>query len=247
MKRFNLNEFIWFLILIGLDTMLLYLIKTGRLSNFIHPKMHKYIYFAIALLLLMIFVQAFKIFTIPDRGGVKKDYAVFMFAILALTLSATWKFAISEVSLRDVRLTTRSYWEETGDQHTHENFIPNGEIDMSGENFYCYLEDIEKNLKFYKGRNIKVKGILLNNNAMNEREYVIARMVMSCCAADSQAFGIKCIIDKQIDLEDRWVEVKGVIDIGQIVENKKIKLIPVIRVNSIYTIERPKENFIYQK
>lgn len=43
MRKFNIEEFVKFIIFIAFNALLCYLMKTGKINNFINPKMFIYI------------------------------------------------------------------------------------------------------------------------------------------------------------------------------------------------------------
>jgi putative membrane protein len=208
--------------------------------------MNKYLIFAIVVLLVIAFIQFFKIFTVPDRGGLRKDYLIFIVAILAIGLATNKDMGTEGINLKGIKLSTRSYWDVTGDNHHHFDKIPNGVIELIGENYYCYLEDIEKNMDKFKGRKVITEGLVYKNNNMNKNEFIIARSVMSCCAADSQIIGIKivCELDKAYD--GQWVQIKGTLNSTTVYEGNKLIEVPVIKADSIEVTKKPANQYIYQ-
>ncbi|WP_160676929.1 TIGR03943 family protein [Clostridium sp. C8-1-8] len=246
MKKFNFNELLWFLTLVLSSILLMYLLKTSSISNFVHPKMDKYLIFAIAALLVIAVIQFFKIFTVPDRGGVKKDYLIFLVAIFIIVLATNKDIGTEGISLKGIKLSTRSYWDATGDHHHHYDSIPGGTIELLGENYYCYLEDIEKNIDRYKGRQVITEGMVYKNSDMDKSDFIIARTVMSCCAADSQIIGIKVIDKKAYPKSGQWVELRGTLGSAKVYEGNKLVEVPTIISDNLTVKPKPFNQYIYQ-
>ena len=57
MKRFNVDELIWFIILILLDLSIFLLIKNGIITNFVSSNMIIYFYFSIVILSIFNLVE----------------------------------------------------------------------------------------------------------------------------------------------------------------------------------------------
>lgn len=87
MKRFNINEFLWFLILLGISGYIFFLIKTGGVNKFVHGHMTRYLALALVPLLLITVFQFYKSFTIISSRKIKKGYFIF-FIMLIIMLSA---------------------------------------------------------------------------------------------------------------------------------------------------------------
>ncbi len=74
--------------------------------------------------------------------------------------------------------------------------------------------------------------------------FMVARFVMSCCAADAQAIGLVVYSDDAAALrEDSWVRVRGTIEIGEF----DGVLVPSIVVDDqgIETIDQPQNPYLY--
>ena len=67
MKKFNIDELIWFIILILLDLSIVFLIRSGNISNFVSSDMIIYFYVSIIILTIVALFQFSRIFTIKIR------------------------------------------------------------------------------------------------------------------------------------------------------------------------------------
>ena len=67
MKKFNIDELIWFIILILLDLSILFLIRSGNITNFVSSDMIIYFYLSIIILSIFALFQFGRIFTIKRR------------------------------------------------------------------------------------------------------------------------------------------------------------------------------------
>lgn len=85
MKRINYDELIWFILLVILDFLMIFLIKSDEIQNFINGRM--LIFFKISVIILVLFsiCQFPKIFTIPSRIYItNKFFPLILFIIILL-------------------------------------------------------------------------------------------------------------------------------------------------------------------
>lgn len=241
MRRFNINEFLASLILITLSIFIMVSIKTSHINNLVHPRMNKYLIVAGVIFLVLGVLNMKKAFTINYRGGIKFEYIIFVLAITIIVVTTNSQNIFSVSNLKDIKFSTKEIAINEGN-HLHE--IPEGEITLKKENFYCYLSEIEKNLDKYIGREIFIEGsaFFSNNN-----EVILAKTIMSCCLADSQMLGIKCYYEGNKFKQGQLVKAKGIID-KKVIESKEKKLIiPYIILNDMTIKHKETEEKNYNK
>lgn len=74
MKRFNKEEWVWFLLLAGWSLYLLYLLTKGEIVSFINPKRIPLMWGTLLGMMLLTFYQSTKLFTIPSRNTQLHSY-----------------------------------------------------------------------------------------------------------------------------------------------------------------------------
>lgn len=118
-----------------------------------------------------------------------------------------------------------------------------GSIEVTDDLFYPWLSEIFTNMHRYEGAAIQIKGFVFKDpQTMTSSEFVPARLLMYCCAADLSPCGILCEYDKASELkEDTWVTVTGVIHIGKYQGQDD----PQITVTGISPAEKPQEEYVY--
>ena len=248
MKRFNINELLWFLILFSLSLVLGSMLYTEKVYILIHPKMKIYLMIAEFILCMFTLIQFPKIFTIPDRGGVRKNYIIFVFAIFMVVLASKVNISTTYLEFKGVNLLPYSDNQGLKDKHNHENEIPPGVIELKGENFYCYLEDLQKNINNYTGRSVEVEGMIYRKKDLGKNQFVVTRLVMNCCAADSQYVGVICQYGGINIGEAQWVKIYGEIDKIKVKDmNGKERELPLVKIRKLESIREPQGVFIYQK
>ncbi|HHV08751.1 MAG TPA: TIGR03943 family protein [Clostridiales bacterium] len=93
----------------------------------------------------------------------------------------------------------------------------NKKITVSNDNFSMWLTVLYDNIEEYNGYTIIMTGYIFNDSeSLQKDEFVLARLMMSCCAADLSPAGLICKYDKASALEaGSWVTIEGTIFIGQ--------------------------------
>ena len=81
MKKFNIDELIWFIILILLDLSILFLIRSGNITNFVSSDMIIYFYLSIIILSIFALFQFGRIFTIKRRVEVTNKFIPLTFTL----------------------------------------------------------------------------------------------------------------------------------------------------------------------
>ncbi|GMQ63464.1 TIGR03943 family putative permease subunit [Vallitalea maricola] len=116
-------------------------------------------------------------------------------------------------------------------------------IVMDDTNYYKYLNEIYKNLDKYKETKIEVIGFVFKDNKeFKKNEFVPARLLMVCCAADMVPIGFLCHYDDTVLLEkDSWVKVSGTLDATEFEGNK----IPIINATTVQQVDEPEDAYIY--
>lgn len=121
--------------------------------------------------------------------------------------------------------------------------LQDGVLVLNSDNFYAGLCDVYDHLQDYKGVPISLVGsVFKDNESFSENQFVPARLMMVCCAADMQPAGLMCQYDGASQLTvDSWVKVEGVI--GE--TTFESETIPCILAESVTLTEAPPEPYIY--
>lgn len=120
--------------------------------------------------------------------------------------------------------------------------INNGTVIVDSENYVRWMEELFNNLDQYKGKKIEVTGFVYKDDQFGENEFVSARMMMVCCAADMQTVGFLCKYNGSPELTaDSWIKVTGTIEEGEFEGSK----MTVIEVDQIENTEKPENEYVY--
>ena len=84
-------------------------------------------------------------------------------------------------------------------------------IRISDEDFLQWVDALYKHPHQFEGYRISVKGMTFHDSRfMSETEFIPARLLMVCCAADLVPYGLVCRYDKISELENgAWLTVTG--------------------------------------
>lgn len=95
--------------------------------------------------------------------------------------------------------------------------VENKKITVANEDFGYWLSELYVNMEKYTGYAITMTGFVYKDPAlMAKDEFVPARLMMWCCAADLAPTGLLCKYGKASELkEDAWVTVEGTLFIGK--------------------------------
>ena len=98
----------------------------------------------------------------------------------------------------------------------HQIKVPDGldtenkTITISDTDFYAWIVQLNLYPDKYEGYTLHVHGTVYRNDYMEENEFAVTRLLMSCCVADLANCGPLCIYDSAAELtEDAWVNVTG--------------------------------------
>ena len=84
-------------------------------------------------------------------------------------------------------------------------------IRISDEDFLQWVDALYKHPHQFEGYRISVKGMTFHDSRfMSKTEFIPARLLMVCCAADLVPYGLVCRYDKISELENgAWLTVTG--------------------------------------
>lgn len=117
-------------------------------------------------------------------------------------------------------------------------------IVFTKDNFYSLITDVYDNPDKYAGRSVEINGFVNKSRKLKNREFIIARLIIFCCAADAGLGGFICDasgIDENFS-ENEWLRIKGTL-----VKDFRSgdEIIPVIKIDSFNRIKPEEDPYIY--
>lgn len=239
MKRFNFDEFLWFIVLILLDLSIIYLMYTGKIDFYIGKSMIKYCYITILMISIIALFQFQNIFTWVGSSKLKIKLVPIILTLVLGGISIykqdTFKHTELNKELKASNIDIKYLYEHELDYGSIESGNNKKEILIINEANPMVLEDIRVSPEKYIGRNLEIDGFVCKESYLNENQFIIGRIVMTCCAADSKVVGIIGEYDKAYDLhENEKIIVRGTIGSSIIKDDNKIShSIPVIIIENL--------------
>lgn len=115
-------------------------------------------------------------------------------------------------------------------------------IVMSDRVYAAYYDEINMDIKKYKGRQIQLKGFVYKDNDLEQDQFFISRFLITHCVADASILGFLSELPEASTLhEDSWIEVNGTLDIATY---NGVEL-PVVKISNWKIIGEPKEPYLY--
>ena len=250
MVKFNKSELKWLVILIGLTYYIYILLYTGRIYYFIHPRMVKYVFISFVFLIILTLIQFRRLFTISDKR--KISFAIFMLPIVlglfvnpqGLSGEVAGKKKLSLVETTTVKSNLPSAKENIPTLNAN-----NPLLEVTSSNFTHITDDIMYiNTNKYMGQKIKITGFVYKDETTSKNEFVVGRLLINCCAADSEVTGLLCDFDNASSFNtDQWVTVTGTIGKVSHMYSGETEEIPFIKVDKVELAEKPTMPYIYNE
>ena len=239
MRRFNFDEFIWFILLSFLTTLWAYLILTGTLYNLVNKSMVKYSYFAFFAFLILTIFQISKIFTFPSRTDMSNKFIPLIFTLFM----AVGYMALNSISVNSSTLLLREdevLFNYTGNYISIDsNHNRNTLNDINTDSFpssYTLIEELGPNSE-YIGKTISIVGYIDKNDTLPKNTFLISRDEISCCLQDLRTISILSKDNKSLNIQNNsWVKALGKIryDNGNV----------FLEIIEIFSIKEPEKIYI---
>lgn len=244
-KSLNINEIIWFIILACFSYYFGSLIFTGRIRLFIHPKMDSYVKFAFVFFIILSVYQLGRIFTSRKENKIKYGYVIFMVPLILGLYVNPQGLNADAAENKGIYVNGQNHFDH---EHIHDyvkvNYLDKDEIILNDINFTDVINELNTHTDEYKGKKVELEGFILKEKDLDKNQFLIGRMLLSCCAADAQSIAILCQYENiQSVKQDQWVKVKGIVDSST---DKKGGRLLVIKIESLEIIDEPVNKYIYE-
>lgn len=246
--KLNKSEFKWFIILIGFTYYVYTLLSSGKIYLFLNPKMIKYVRFSLIVFLILTIFQLRRLF-ISTEGNKRKVYFCVFLVPLFLGIYINPQGLNDEITSKkgtvviQNNISKNSLTFKTQSKSIQKDNV----IVIDGKNFTYITDDIcYNNSNKYKGRNVIITGFVFRDTANSKDKFLIARLMMVCCAADTEVTGLLCDWNKASTLKNnKWVKITGKIDAETENINGEKSSTPVIRVENVEPAQKPQNQYIY--
>lgn len=246
MKRFNINEFLRLIILSGFAFYFFYILKTGKIYMFISPRMIIYTKCTLIFLSILSIYQLTKVFTVKLNQKINKVYIILILTLIICFLGLGNKVNSNLAEKKGINITSTQ--QSKNDKDDDESKDDEGNMVIADYNFVSKTDDIGANLEKYRGKKVVISGFVYKDNTLKLDEFVIARQLMTCCAADTSIVGLLCGYDNTSSLQkDQWVRIVGTIDSTQYKDSGSSKetTLALIKIETIENIKIPGNVYVY--
>lgn len=250
-RRLNLEAFMWSSVLFLLLYIFLRMIYSGDIRNFIHPKMVKYTIFAAIAIAVMLVYNLMLLFTFENKEKIKYGYILFLIPVVIYMFLKPSGLSESTALSRGVNLMFYKALNINEDHHHHNHnhahnhgdgtmLVENNSIILNNENFFTSLKEIYAHIEHYKEKTVIIKGFAVKEKNIKD-SFILSRMIVSCCAADTEVIGIKCEYNYSKAIKGgQWLEVRGKF------KQDNASVPPILVVEKVKVIDRPEESYIYR-
>ncbi|MBC8061607.1 MAG: TIGR03943 family protein [Clostridiaceae bacterium] len=250
MVKFNKSELKWQLILIGLTYYLYMLLSTRRIYYFIHPRMIKYTYLSFIFLIILTLLQLKRLFTISENR--KISFSIFFIPII-LGLLVDPQGLSGEIAGKKKLSLSQNNIAKSNSPSNKENVTilkidnENSLLEVNNNNFIDITDGVmNTNTDKYIGQKINITGFVYRDETTSKNEFIVGRIMIICCAADSEIIGLLCEWDGASSFNaDQWVNVTGTIGKLPHLNSGKIQEIPYIKVEKVDPVEKPAIPYLY--
>ncbi|GGG68037.1 TIGR03943 family putative permease subunit [Paenibacillus radicis (ex Gao et al. 2016)] len=92
------------------------------------------------------------------------------------------------------------------------------------------------------GKTVEISGFVYREDTMKDGQFVISRLAMLCCSADTEPYGILAAVPDGNKLaDDTWVQATGTIGLTHYLGNEVMEL----KIDELKTIKQPKSPYVY--
>lgn len=246
MKRFNTNEFLNFITFLLLSIFLYNLNATDKIKLFIAPRIIIYLNIFRVMLVILTVYKLKKSFTTISNRPCSKIIILFIFTILVGLGAAHAGIDTTLVDNKGVKAVNKLA--NSAGLMTQEERQRKLPLNVTEDNFVNTLSDVFQHVNDYSGRSITISGFVHKQEGLNDNEFIISRLYMSCCAADAQIIGpIGRLRDSAEIKEGQWIKVQGKISSKSQATDGQLTTTPVVVIDSIENIPKPSSPYVYNK
>lgn len=261
-RRWNPELLLETAICFSLSVLLLYALISGRVSDYVHPRMNGFLWFS-ACALFVISIALFSTSCTPKHNAKPSRFFLFLIPVFAAIVIPAGTVQSNAVSFGNTGspgavpnaggtvsqtggASAASSQSETGVDAPVKPSLPqedaNGLITISDEQYSVWYQDINRDMKSYAGKTLKFKGQVFRMKGFATNEIVPVRYAMVCCTADLQPCGILCRGNGVSAYKnDDWVMITGKIKI----ETYMNQTMPICYISKIERAEKPETAYIY--
>lgn len=240
--RLSLRTLLESLLLLGFAAGFLSVYLTGSVRNYLNPRLDPFVLFAGIAFLLMAVLLSLHLFT--RQHGKLRLWTLSLFLIpvpllLLRTGSAAAPGASSLSGTQIVGLPTPNRIKNDWGSFT----LAEGPIAITDKNYMAAYDELGSHPEKYAGRTLMCTGYVVRSGVgLPKDEFVAARDLMWCCAADLMTVGFQCRYTDAAKLPEKsWVRVTGTLAVTEYGG----KSAPILINVTVTPIAKPDPVYIY--
>lgn len=246
MKRWFHFDIVWTALLLGIFTMISVMVLSGGINRYLHPKMIYYVYFSLVVLLGLIIVQMMKLVREspikPFRPGLLVFAIPLIFYVSVLSDTDETVFVDNRtvsLAMDDPNDPSRLY------SQAYEQSLQEPESDMFREIAYLPPDEFEARLD----EPVSLVGFIYRDKNFTGDEFLISRLLMVFCIADTQVVGVPANYPGISEYEQgTWVKVSGRLTKKILPETNAYGLdwTPAIVIDQLEPTSEPANSYLYE-
>ncbi|MBN2617885.1 MAG: TIGR03943 family protein [Spirochaetales bacterium] len=215
-----------------------YLGYSNKLKLLINPSYFIFIYITLVVLFL-IFTA---IILIPGSRSKNNYFSYLLFLIMIIILFST-SYKDYQESISELKGVTNNIFE----YKTKVDIFDGDRVVITEFNYLDAVDEIYRNIDKYIGKKILFKGYVYYANGIKPNEFVLSRLIMVCCAADTSVYGLLCSYENiNHDFKsDEWYEINGEISKKTLDIDGELNVHPIINIIEYREIPIPEDPYIY--
>lgn len=268
MHKINVEIIIKILILSSFSLFFYYLIQSGKIFLYVHPRIISFIILGIIVMVLIVFFMVNDAIVREKIIKKKKKIRFNNYITFIMPLTLIFFMEISNTKINDMKLSNRTskFEQQEANVKEYENKknnkdeeitiienklidiktnkleISENTINITASNFVFSLCEILDDPDKYIGYDVNITGFVYKDDGFKENEFVIGRYIMVCCAADMQVTGIICTSNEAKNYDnDTWIKIKGKLTKEKYKDIEQV----VIAVYNIEEDKNPDTSYVY--
>ncbi len=239
-KKINKEVLIQQIILVGLAFFFYMTLKSNIIAIYLHPRLIPLIGISIGIFLMMIFCLMTQLYRNQPQ---KKSHVKYFIFVLPLVFGFVLPNTVTPPQY--VTPPKNNAQEERSKKSKIINFqkeMVGDTIVINDQNYLSWVNEIYQNTSQYLGKKIIVTGFVYRQPELKEGEFILARLLMTCCAADVQTVGFRCSYSNEKNLQARqWLKIEGELGITKSAPTE----LPLIRIERMQLMTKPKNEYLY--
>jgi putative membrane protein len=252
-KKRSIQDFIWFIILLVYAVAFLFLIISGKILDFLHPRMLIFTTGAMVVFFLLAGCQLVRFLQGTRTPAFRKGFLIFilplLFGFVARNIDTSTALAAARGSDPGQTINPAAMSQRYTDVDVR-TLLQQEVIDIKDESYYKIQFILYENVELFSGKDILVTGFLYRDSEFNSGFFLCARYIMWCCAADAVLSGYVSEYPGAETLEPEvWLRVYGTLETTSFFNSSegRQKTIPKIRVKNIEYIDPPRLQYIFAR